>query len=336
MARRTSTQEKPAAAVVCPHLGFAEDRASREDVANRQHRCFFTRPPQRVDLDHQRHFCLTSASGDCPWLTVDELPTAILSEDPGVRKQQQVEQTFDTVGHGVKTAVQTSAPIVKWTLWSMARGARFGAVAIWSWLAQARASRAAAPAVAGEPAPVEAVHPPAAEAPYRILTPASSGTATTRQSGSGHWRRPVTEAARTVAALGAFAAVLFWLSDLYRNWLPAETARQGFWPTFQIPALPLTFTVQHLNLTFDLGVAIAPVIGAIWAWYTFHLLAQEEPSFFISVLLTVGGVLALGQYVGGPPVAVQIGVLCQALPSLFVLVARAAREPAQRLIGWSS
>ncbi len=56
----------------CPHLGSADDPASRQSRASDEHRCYAGVGRERVDLDHQRRFCLGSSYASCPFLTVND------------------------------------------------------------------------------------------------------------------------------------------------------------------------------------------------------------------------------------------------------------------------
>jgi len=54
----------------CPHLGLAEDPFDRGQHASDEHRCYAQLARERIDLAHQRRFCLTAAHGACPFLLV--------------------------------------------------------------------------------------------------------------------------------------------------------------------------------------------------------------------------------------------------------------------------
>jgi len=54
----------------CPHLGSADDPVGRQSRASDEHRCYAGVGRERVDLDHQRRFCLGSSYASCPFLTV--------------------------------------------------------------------------------------------------------------------------------------------------------------------------------------------------------------------------------------------------------------------------
>jgi hypothetical protein len=58
-------------AAQCPHLGLAEDPFKRGAHAAEEHRCYAHLGRERIDLGHQKRFCLTSAHGTCPFLLVN-------------------------------------------------------------------------------------------------------------------------------------------------------------------------------------------------------------------------------------------------------------------------
>jgi len=55
----------------CAHLGRAEDPFTRGAHASDEHRCYAHMQRERIDLGHQKRFCLTSAHGTCPFLLVN-------------------------------------------------------------------------------------------------------------------------------------------------------------------------------------------------------------------------------------------------------------------------
>ncbi|HYY90000.1 MAG TPA: hypothetical protein VFA49_14480, partial [Chloroflexota bacterium] len=57
---------------LCPHLGLASDPFKHYPGANEEHRCYASLGRERVDLAHQRRFCLASSYGRCPFLTVKD------------------------------------------------------------------------------------------------------------------------------------------------------------------------------------------------------------------------------------------------------------------------
>ncbi|MBV8084816.1 MAG: hypothetical protein JO247_08370 [Chloroflexi bacterium] len=63
-----SISRQPAKA--CPHLGAAADPFTHEDRPSEDHRCYLWMQRDRIDLVHQKGFCLTSAHHKCPWLMV--------------------------------------------------------------------------------------------------------------------------------------------------------------------------------------------------------------------------------------------------------------------------
>src|SRR5215208_1390641 len=63
---RVRLQKTPA--TECPHLGLATDPFARHPGASDEHRCYAQLVRERVDMGHQRRFCLASAHGSCPFL----------------------------------------------------------------------------------------------------------------------------------------------------------------------------------------------------------------------------------------------------------------------------
>src|SRR5438067_100174 len=66
------------AATQCAHLGLAADPLNRGQHANDEHRCYFGLGRERIDLAHQRRFCLTAAHDRCPFLLVNARSSARL------------------------------------------------------------------------------------------------------------------------------------------------------------------------------------------------------------------------------------------------------------------
>jgi hypothetical protein len=54
----------------CPHLGLAGDPFVHRDQPAEEHRCYVYLQRDRVDLTHQRSFCLSGAYRRCPWLAI--------------------------------------------------------------------------------------------------------------------------------------------------------------------------------------------------------------------------------------------------------------------------
>ena len=69
MIRLPRRQSRPR---LCPHLGLAADPFKHYPNANEQHRCYANLGRERIDLGHQRRFCLASCYSRCPFLTVQE------------------------------------------------------------------------------------------------------------------------------------------------------------------------------------------------------------------------------------------------------------------------
>src|SRR6266571_9441787 len=68
--RLPSFQFRKAAATECPHLGLAADPFGSHPRASDEHRCYAHLGRERIDLGHQRRFCLASAHARCPFLMV--------------------------------------------------------------------------------------------------------------------------------------------------------------------------------------------------------------------------------------------------------------------------
>ena len=58
-------------AAQCAHLGYVDDPFERGPHATNEHRCFAHMGKDRIDLAHQKRFCLTSAHATCPFLLVN-------------------------------------------------------------------------------------------------------------------------------------------------------------------------------------------------------------------------------------------------------------------------
>ena len=54
----------------CPHLGHATDPFGHGSVPSDDHRCYLYMQRDRVDLLHQKSFCLSTAHHKCPWLMI--------------------------------------------------------------------------------------------------------------------------------------------------------------------------------------------------------------------------------------------------------------------------
>jgi hypothetical protein len=55
---------------LCPHLGLTSDPFKHYPGANEEHRCYVSLGRERIDLAHQRRFCLASSYSRCPFLLV--------------------------------------------------------------------------------------------------------------------------------------------------------------------------------------------------------------------------------------------------------------------------
>ncbi|HVA26132.1 MAG TPA: hypothetical protein VMW62_17295 [Chloroflexota bacterium] len=54
----------------CPHLGLSADPFTHQHLPSDDHRCYLWMQRDRIDLVHQKGFCLTTAHHKCPWLMV--------------------------------------------------------------------------------------------------------------------------------------------------------------------------------------------------------------------------------------------------------------------------
>jgi hypothetical protein len=54
----------------CPHLGASADPFTHQHQPSEDHRCYLWMQRDRIDLAHQKGFCLTTAHHRCPWLMV--------------------------------------------------------------------------------------------------------------------------------------------------------------------------------------------------------------------------------------------------------------------------
>jgi hypothetical protein len=70
----------------CPYLGLQVDRASVFIEPAEEHRCYVAARSQRIDLDHQVAFCLTTAFEACPRFVVppDPAPSSTLERPSSV------------------------------------------------------------------------------------------------------------------------------------------------------------------------------------------------------------------------------------------------------------
>jgi hypothetical protein len=56
----------------CPHLGLRSDPLTHAAGASDEHRCYAGLGQERIDLSHQRRFCLAACHTRCPFLTVEQ------------------------------------------------------------------------------------------------------------------------------------------------------------------------------------------------------------------------------------------------------------------------
>jgi hypothetical protein len=105
-------------AAACIHLGLATDPVKRLEQASDEHRCYVGAGQERVDLDHQRRFCLASSYMGCPFLAVSKVQP---------RRMEQIEAWWRNVSprRPALTAAQ------------LGQVARLGAAAAQGWLTSA-------------------------------------------------------------------------------------------------------------------------------------------------------------------------------------------------------
>ena len=114
---------------LCPHLGLAGDPFKHYPNANEQHRCYANLGRERIDLGHQRRFCLTSCYSRCPFLTVQE--TGLLER---IRAWGRAVSPAPQVLVGVPRRPQGSP-------WGSPRPATFAAGARLAWALAVQVSR---------------------------------------------------------------------------------------------------------------------------------------------------------------------------------------------------
>jgi len=70
----------------CPHLGIASDPFSHENLPTDDHRCYLWMQRDRIDLVHQKGFCLSTAHHKCPWLMMrrPDAPPPLRQRLPGL------------------------------------------------------------------------------------------------------------------------------------------------------------------------------------------------------------------------------------------------------------
>jgi hypothetical protein len=70
----------------CPHLGLGSDPFTHESSPSDDHRCYLWMQRDRIDLVHQKGFCLTTAHHKCPWLMMrrPDAPPPLRQRLPGL------------------------------------------------------------------------------------------------------------------------------------------------------------------------------------------------------------------------------------------------------------
>jgi len=70
----------------CPHLGSANDPFNHGPSAADDHRCYLYMQRDRIDLLHQKSFCLSTAHHNCPWLMIrrPDAPPPLKQRLPGL------------------------------------------------------------------------------------------------------------------------------------------------------------------------------------------------------------------------------------------------------------
>ena len=66
---------------VCPHLGSATEPLSHGGGPTPEHRCYLWMQGDRVDLAHQKNYCLSSEHASCPWLAMKPPATGKVAQE---------------------------------------------------------------------------------------------------------------------------------------------------------------------------------------------------------------------------------------------------------------
>ncbi len=70
-------------ALVCRHLGLANDPFLRNASPSEEHRCYLWMQRELIDLAHQSHYCLSGHCRNCPWRQIGHPSRSILGRDRG-------------------------------------------------------------------------------------------------------------------------------------------------------------------------------------------------------------------------------------------------------------
>ncbi len=64
------TNAKLTPGTACRHLGLADNPFQHLEASAGEHRCYLWMQRDRIDLDHQKGYCLSGRFRDCPWLHI--------------------------------------------------------------------------------------------------------------------------------------------------------------------------------------------------------------------------------------------------------------------------
>ncbi|MBI3978426.1 MAG: hypothetical protein HY331_09605, partial [Chloroflexi bacterium] len=115
----------------CPHLGTDDDPFRHGDRPSDTHRCYLGMQRDRIDLAHQRMFCLGRSHVSCPWLSVV----------PGATRPSLPQRTADWVLPQLAALADTAWRLTCTTGWPSGRAAAV-ALGRQTGLSSARAARA--------------------------------------------------------------------------------------------------------------------------------------------------------------------------------------------------
>ncbi len=166
----------------CPHFGLQADRASIFTEPAEEHRCYVATRCQRIDLDHQAAFCLTSTFDACPRFVAppEPMPSPAVERPPSV----------PLAGGDVSSLPEDAAPappsrppfwlvafleeisLLQWVAWIAI--AFLVLAAVYSYLNMRRSLAGADPLVAPPSAPLVAPTPPPTMPPAETPTPAGA------------------------------------------------------------------------------------------------------------------------------------------------------------------
>ncbi|MBI4498705.1 MAG: hypothetical protein HY689_12495 [Chloroflexi bacterium] len=105
----------------CPHLGMTDDPFAHRDAPSEEHRCYLWMQRDRIDLTHQKGFCLSPAHTYCPWLSIRPAaaPTPLYRRLPAL------------AGQHARRVAATAAPVLQ--AWLRAAAAALAHAVAWGW-----------------------------------------------------------------------------------------------------------------------------------------------------------------------------------------------------------